>query len=324
VTVDLVSLPPSLSPAALQGLSAQLVYTLRGLGPAFKGLRLLAAGSPLKVPTEGQVQAAGDWNAYDPEGLGPNPPYFFVAARRLRSSLALPAGPATSGQAGRDGAISVDAVAVTPDRSRVALLTGAAPGNVTVRTGQLGGRTYLTGPTAPGLSSPTWGSQQHGLWMVQSGRQVVLLPNGSRTLRAVSVRGQPSGELQSLAVSRDGARAALVIAGQLYVGRIDVVAGVPRIAGLSVVLPSINRASRVVWSSGTELVVLGSLTGNSQVLRVAIDGSAVSALNSSGLSPVAVAASSAGLLVASGNSIYASAGGGFNLVQTGGSPVYPG
>jgi hypothetical protein len=324
VAVDLASLPTGLSPAASQGLSAQLVYTLRGLGPSFKGLRLLAAGAPLRVPTEGQVQAAGDWNAYDPEGLGPNPPYFFVAARRLRSSVALPAWPATTGQAGRGGAISVDAVAVTPDRSRVALLTGAAPGYVTVRIGQVGGRTYTTGPTALGLSSPTWGSQQHGLWMVQSGRRVVLVPNGSRTLRTISVLGQPAGELQSLAVSRDGARAALVIAGQLYVGRVEVVTGVPRVADLTLVLPSINRASRVVWSSGTELVVLGSLTGNSQVLRVAVDGSAVAALNSSGLSPVAVAASSTGLLVASGSSIYASAGGGFNLVQTGGSPVYPG
>jgi hypothetical protein len=247
-----------------------------------------------------------------------------VAARRLRASVVLAPGPATSGRPGRGGAIPVDAVAVTPDRSRVALLADAGSGNVVVRTGLLGGPTYTAGPTAPGLSSPTWGSAQRGLWMLQSGHQVVLLPNGSRDLQAVSVPGVPDGQLQSLAVSRDGSRAALVIAGQLYVGRVEVVADVPRIVGLSVVVPGINSASRVVWSSGTELVVLGSLTGNPQVLRVAVDGSSVVALNSSGLSPVAVAACAAGLLVASGNDIYASAGGGFNLVQTGGSPVYPG
>ncbi len=193
-----------------------------------------------------------------------------------------------------------------------------------MRTGPLRGPVYTTGPTALGLASPTWGSGQYGLWMLQSGRRVVLLPNGKRQLQPVALPSLPPGRLDSLALSRDGARAALVIAGNLYVGRVDVVAGFPRIAGLSLVLPKLAHATRVAWASGIELVVIASLTRDAQVLRVAVDGSAVTALNSSGLVPVAVAASSAGLLLLAGDGLYAAAGRGFNRVQSGSAPAFPG
>ncbi len=324
VTVDLGFGLGSLPPSTRQALSAQLVWTLRALGPAFTGLRLLSDGAPLKVPTEGEVQDPGDWTTYDPEGLGPNPPYFFVSSRRLRASVALPAGPATAGDVGGPGAVAVDAVAVSPDRTQVALLDGTAPEPVTVRTGPLRGPVYTTGPTAVGLRSPSWGSGQYGLWMLQSGRRVVLLPNGKKQLQPVALPGLAPGPLESLALSRDGARAALVVAGDLYVGRVEVVDGAPRIVGLTLVLPKLTHATRVAWASGTELVVVASLTRDAQVLRVAVDGSAVAALNSSGLVPVAVAASSAGVLVLSGDGLYAASGRGFNRVQSGGAPIFPG
>lgn len=323
VSVDLDASLNGQPAALLQAMSAQLVWTLRGLGPAFTGLRLLQDGSPVQVPNEGQVQDASDWNSFDPEGLGPNPPYYFVASRRLRSVLALPTTAATAGDPGQLRAIGVDAVAVTPDRTQFALLDGVAPGAVTVRTGPLRGP-YTPGPTAAGLSSPTWGSGQFGLWMLQSGRQVVLLPTGSVRLQVVTVLGLPVGRLQSLAMSRDGARAALVVGGQLYVSRVEVVGGVPRLDPPALVQPGLRDVTRVAWVSGTELAVLGSSTPNTHVLRVAVDGSSVTAVNSSNLSPVSIAASSAGLLVGSGNNVYAFAGRGFTKAQSGGSPAYPG
>lgn len=323
VTVDLDGALNAQAAAVREGLSAQLVWTLRGLGASFTGLRVLQNGAPVSVPNEGQVQDASDWNGFDPEGLGPSPPYYFVATHRLRSVLTLPSGAATAGDPGSGGAFSVDAVAVSPDRSQFALLEGQSAGPVTVRTGPVRGP-FTTGPTAPGLSSPTWGSGQFGLWMLQARRQVVLLPNGSRSLRAVTVLGQPTGALESLAMSRDGARAALVVGGQPYVGRVEVVSGQPRIVDLSLVLPGLTHATRLAWSSGTELAVLGALTRNAQVLRVAVDGSSVTVVNSAGLAPVSVAASSAGLLLGSGSALYELAGRGFARVQVGGAPVYPG
>jgi hypothetical protein len=322
VTVDLDVPLAEDRTAALQAMSAQLVWTLRGLGPAFTGLRLLRNGSPLAVPTVGRVQDAGDWASFDPDGLGTSPPYYFVGSRRLRAQVSLPPGPATAGGPADRGAIPVDAVAVSPDRTQYALLARGRGGAVVVRTGPLRGP-YTTGRTVTGLSSPTWGSAQYGLWLLQDGRQVVLLRPGSTDLQQVTVLGQPAGRLQALAMSRDGARAALVIAGQLWVGRIEVVGGMPRIVSLTVVLPTLSAVTAVAWSSATELAVLGTVNRPAQVLRVAVDGSSVTALSSSGLTPTTVAASPAGLIVESGTGLYL-AGRGFSRVQDGALPVYPG
>lgn len=322
VTVDLDAPLADVGTAALQAMSAQVVWTLRGLGPAFTGLRLLRNGSPLAVPTVGQVQDAGDWASFDPDGLGTNPPYYFVGARRLRSQVSLPPGPATAGGPADRGSIPVDAVAVSPDRTQFALLARGRAGQVAVRTGPLRGP-YAVGPTARGLTSPTWGSAQYGLWMLQDGHQVVLLRPGSAELMQVTVLGQPTGRLQGLAMSRDGARAALVVAGQLWVGRVEVVAGQPRIVSLTVVLPTLSAVTAVAWSSATELAVIGAVSRPAQVLRVAVDGSSVTVLSSSGLAPTTVAASPAGLLVAAGPGLYL-AGRGFGRIQAGSLPVYPG
>lgn len=322
VTVDLDASLIGQPSSTLEALSAQLVWTLRALGPSFTGLRLLQSGTQVRVPTVAAVQDASDWASFDPEGLGPTPPYFFIAGRRLRSSLPLSSGPATAGGPTDRGSIAVDAAAVTPDRTQVALLTGTGPGAVTVTTGPLRGP-FTPGPRARGLSSPTWGSGQYGLWLLQSGRQVVLLRNGHRVLETVTVLGLPQGQLQALAMSRDGARAALVVAGQVWVGRVEVVGGVPRIAGLSMVLPVLTRARALAWASGTELVVLGRLARDDQVVRLAVDGSAAVPLTSTGVRPVSVAASSAGVLVGSATGIYL-AGRSFTRVQTGALPVYPG
>jgi hypothetical protein len=323
VTVDLSGPLASLGPAARQAMSAQLVWTLRQLGSAFNGLRLLSSGDAFAVPSEGEVQAAGDWNTYDPEGLGRNPPYYYVASRRLRSTADLPAGPATAGTPGRAGAFAVDAVAVTPDRSRIALLEGVAPGLVTVRTGAPAGP-YQVGLTARALSSPTWGSGQDGLWALQSGRRVVLLSDGLTRLRAVTVPGLPAGTLRSLAVSRDGARAALVVGDRLYVGRVGVTDAGPRLDGLTQVLPSLRDVTRVVWSSGTELVALGNLTRPRQVLRLAVDGSSAVVVSSSGLLPVSVAAAGSSLVVGTEDGLYTATGSGFSNGVVGSAPAFPG
>lgn len=324
VTVDLGGPLAALGPTARQTLSAQLVWTLRQLGSAFTGLRLLVNGLPFDVPSEGDVQAAGDWTTYDPEGLGRNPPYYFVASRRLRSSTPLPDGPATSGVLGRGGAFAVDAVAVTPDRSRLAVLEGSGAGEVTVHLGSPDGADLTEGVTARGLTSPTWGSGQDGLWALQQGRRVVLLTDGLRQLQPVVVPGLPAGRLQSLAVSRDGVRAALVVAGRLYVGRVDVTVAGPRLEDLSEVLPGLHDVTRVAWSSSTGLVVLGALTRPHQVLRMPFDGSSTTVVNSSGLVPLTVAAAGSALVVGTRDGLYTASGSGFSNGVAGGEPVFPG
>lgn len=323
VTVDLIGMARVPTGTAAQQLSAQLVFTLRSLGASFRGLRLLVDGRPLVVPGEGDVQDAAKWESYEPDGLGPNPPYYFASARRLRASVVLPPGPATAGEPGQGGAVAVDAVAVTPDRIRVALLEGGPSGPVTVRIGPLRGPSFPVAVRAPGLSSPTWGSGQHGLWLIRSGAQIVRVDRG---LRAVTVLGLPPGRIDALSLSRDGVRIAVAVAGRVYVGRIEVVNGVPRVVGLTLLAPALHGTVAVSWASSTELVALGVLTRSLQVLRIAVDGSAVSTMNSAGLDPTHVTASPEGVLVASSGRLYLSTGGAFRLVQSDASvaPAFPG
>lgn len=324
VTVDLTGVPKPPTGQSAQDLSAQLVWTLRSLGSAFRGLRLLVDGRPLAVPGEGPLQHVGDWDTYDPEGLGPNPPYFFTSGRRLRSSVELPAGPATAGDVGDGRAVAVDAVAVTPDRTRVALLEAPGAAVTTVRVGPLRGQSFPVVARGQALTSPTWGSGDLGLWLLSDGRQVVRVARGR--LDPVVVAGMPGGRVSALALSRDGVRVGLVVGGRLYVGRVQLQDGRPRVTGLSLVLPGLHGVSALAWSSSTDLVVLGYLNRARQVLRVAVDGSSLQALNTAGLVPTEVAASAVGVVVVSGSRLYLSQGGSFHQVQSYASqaPVFPG
>lgn len=322
VTVDLVG-AETLSGSLAQSFSAQLAWTLRGLGPAFRGLRVLMDGRSLDVPGVGVVQDPDQWVTYDAEGEGTSPPYFFVSKRRLAASVDLPAGPATAGEPGDGHAIAVDAVAVTPDRVTAALLETGPGGLVTVRTGLLRGTSFPVVARATGLRSPSWGSGERGLWLLRGDRGVALLSQG---LHPVMVDGLPAGHLDGLAVARDGVRIALLVGGGVYVGRIVFVGATPHVVGLTAILPLMHQARQVVWESGTELVVLGRLTRSVQVVRVAVDGSSSETLNTAGLVPTEIAASPGGVIVVSGQRLYLLTSGVFRQVQpdAASAVVYPG
>jgi hypothetical protein len=323
VTLDLTGMTTVPTGVRAQDLSAQLVWTLRSLGATFRGVRVLMDGSPLAVPNASEVQEAGSWAGYDPQGLGTAPPYFYVAGRRLRSSTSLPPSVITSTDLGDRRAIPVDAVAVTPDQTRVAVLERSPSGSVAVRVGLLRGTAFPVVARAPGLTSPSWGAGNQGVWLVRNQRSLVRVDD---RLRDVPVAGLPTGRLTSVAVSRDGARVALVVGGRLYVGRVDVVGGRVQVVGLALVLPALHQASHVAWSASTELVVLGVLRRSVQVVQVAVDGSSSQVLNVAGLVPTQVAASPAGVLVVAGDRLYLSTGAEFRQVQNGTvtGPAYPG
>lgn len=333
VTVDLSRQVLTLPGTARQDLSAQLVWTLRQLGSDFTGLRLLVEGRPLPVPDTGVVQPSSDWEAYDPDGLVVDAPLFYVADRRLHSVGApLPAGPLTSGQAADPGAVPVDAVAVTPDGVRVAVLATSRPaGIVQVRTGPLRAPSYAAPPLhEPGLTSPSWGSGEAGLWMLRGGTEVLLLPSVGPA-RTVPLDRTLPAPLTSLAVSRDGARLAVVAGGRLFVGRVEPggPAGV-RIVGLLAVAPQLTGVRVVTWQTGTSLVVLGRVQDTLLAVRVAVDGSSAVPFDGPGLPgpPTAIAASPGGIWVGVGAGrtarLYRVSGRGFEAGPTGSAPAYPG
>jgi hypothetical protein len=84
VTVDLSGQPSRGTSEQLQQMSAQLVWTLRGSSGAFARLRLRSGGKQIRVEGTSGDQDRSDWASYDPDGLPPVAPAYYVSGRRLR------------------------------------------------------------------------------------------------------------------------------------------------------------------------------------------------------------------------------------------------
>lgn len=299
-----------------QSLSAQVVWTLRGLDPRFRGVRITASGKPLKVPGVGELQGPEDWEVLDPEGLTAGPAYF-VAGNRVQSltNSRRAAGP----DATRD--LPVQSVAVSPDRTQVAVLNRDQ-----LRRGPADGRTLPLVPLRyTGLRSPSWGTGDRGLWLLD-GRGQVLLVDPINRVRVASTPGI-EGRITWLAISRDGVRGAFVINGALYVGRVTPAGQPVAIVGATRIASDVSGVTRVAWRDPTTLVVLGRLP-QSPVLPVlvAVDGSTVRPLPVAGLPDVAleVAASSLGVLVTADRKLFQLSSLGFRPGPAGEAPAYPG
>lgn len=288
VTVELPAELERLDTRQRQRLAAQFAWTLL---PTFTGVRLRVGGRPFEVEGAGEVQTLEDWREYDPAGVGPRAPLYYVHGRKVRSlDAALPASDATA-----VGPLAVDEVAASPVSGTLGLLTRTAAGVDEVRigppAGPFGGPVLRRGS----LDSLTWGPGEQGLWLIERGASppnVCLLPLPGGPPRPspcdVSYERPPdAGPLSSLRISRDGARAAMVfgsgVGRRLYVGRVVPSSGRLRLAlgpDPRPVAPGLTDVTDVVWESGTELVVLAAASGSATqvvVWRVPVDGSAAPA-----------------------------------------------
>lgn len=299
VTVDLTGQVRELQQRDRQRLSAQLVWTLL---PTFNGVRLLVDGQPFDVDGAGVVQTREDWSEYDPTGVGPSAPLFYVQDRQLRSLD----GAVPDSEAASPRGFAVDEVAVSPVGGTLALRT-STPGGDELRIGPQAGPFAPPVLVRPELGSLSWGPGDQGLWALSRGEQpaVCLVPNVPDPTRPdpcdVSYeRPDGAGPLAALRISRDGARAALVFgegeASRLHVGRVEPAGGRLRIAGIDPVAPALAGVTDAAWESGTSLAVLATSPGASQVVvwRVAVDGSTgPSAVQRPGLPGDAVALAAA-------------------------------
>ena len=269
VTVDLSGEVRALPDVARQELSAQLVWTLRQV-PAFSRLRLLVEGAPLEVPGVGAPQPQSSWPGFNPAGPAERPGALAVAGGQLRDLDQMKEQPPPALLEALSGVVDV---AVDPRSSALAVLTDQA-GRRTVRTGPLTGP-LTAGLSEPGLSSPTWGSGELGLWMLQtapSASAVLLLPAGGGPTVQVAVGGLPAlDEDALLRVSRDGARVALVADEVLYVGRVVLAEEQPRVVDLHRLATGVRD---VAWQTGTSLAVLvdDAEAPLLPLLRLSVDG----------------------------------------------------
>ncbi|MCA1710324.1 MAG: LpqB family beta-propeller domain-containing protein [Actinobacteria bacterium] len=284
ITVDLSGEVARLPDQQKEQLSAQLIWTLRGVDAGFSELRLRSNGRPVLIPTSGvngPLQDRDDWASYDPDGLAPRVPALYVQGRRLRSLEGdQPAGPLGDDR----GPQPVDVAAVGVRGRTYAVLTREARTTV-LRTGQAAGP-FVRRWASPGLASPSWGSGEQGLWFVD-GSRVFLDPAAGATTTGPRAMPHPVpvdgiaryGAVSALRVSRDGVRIALVAgrgaARQLVMGRVQLVGGQVRVVALRAVAPGVQDVGDVGWDSSTTVVVLGRLSRRSSLLpvRVRVDGS---------------------------------------------------
>lgn len=329
VTVDLSATVRALDARRLEQLSAQLVWTLRSLGPAFTRLRLLVEGAPVEVEGSTAAQRAAAWPEYDPERLRSGSPALYLDDRQLRSLVdgGLASSPATEGQ------LAVDAAAASPD-GFLALLTDVGGGRSALRTGPQGGPFDPVRATGV-LSSPTWGSGEQGLFLVRDGAVVRLPQQGAPAPVPVVGLDRPVRRVQ---VARDGVRVALLVGDaaspHLLVGRLEQDSGGTRVADAREIAPPLEAVVDVAWETSTSLVVLARFPFGRLPARVAVDGFTASPplLGSrlpEGLTPVSLTAAPGRPVVLAGTAggeqaIYRDTGQGFRRQARGRAPFYPG
>ncbi|MFS8096452.1 LpqB family beta-propeller domain-containing protein [Lentzea alba] len=201
------------------------------------------------------------------------------------------------------GAYNAVSAAQSLDGSRLAVVSRGG-GQMRLRVGELEGDLSEVDLRATTLSRPTWqlssGPKEPGseVWTVVNGSSVARVTrsdNGSWTDKGVNITElAPFGSISELRLSRDGTRAALVIAGKLYVASVvrnnqDVALRAPRPVQPSAFGSSVQS---IDWLSQDVLVVSSSLP-SLPVSKVYTDGSKLDRYSQSNLTvpvgPVAAA-----------------------------------
>lgn len=322
---------------AREQMSAQIVWTLKQLGPEIQRVRITAGDEDLVTSGVATQQPRDSWATFDPDALPGDASVHLVRAGVLGRLIEGEFQPlvrrgAASGPALRTPAVSLDA-------SRVAAVTADG---TTLLAGRVAAADELE-PVATGtdLSRPSWDPLDN-LWFVDraTGELQVLPAGGTRPL-PVTVPNLPGGALSAVVVSRDGSRVALVSgsgrAGRLVVGGVtgaDELAGdesTPGSVAVTVgreILPELLGVRDVAWADATTLVTLGSRDGlPPRTLFVSVDGYQVDELEPLDRLVRLAAAPQGSPLVGStadGRLVQFSSGRGWVALGEGADPAYPG
>jgi hypothetical protein len=283
-TVQLDETALNADDTARQQMSAQLVWTLKQLS-GVTAIRIRVGGEDLQVNSAGSVQQATDWSTFDPDQLSSNLSAYVELDGRIGRYLE---GTFTRvlGEGG-DARPRVRSPAVSLDNIRLAVVSAD-------------GRSVLVGPMQQDakleprirgnddsdFSSPSW-DRDKGLWVVdRADGSLWYLADGASNPQQVGVRVPDGGPVQGVRISRDGARAALLVGtgrqARLMIGAVRRVAtsdpqveGGERLSLASVAepLPGLLGVRDMAWADATHVEVLGSLDGASlRPYEVSVDG----------------------------------------------------
>jgi hypothetical protein len=276
LAVDLVTSGRGASRAMLAG---QVLWTAAQL-PEVSGVRLRINGTAFTSGSGGVASADPDALGYDPGGLSPSAPAYYVVASGGRGELR----GTESGQwafAGPNGPLRYPAVSL--DRVVAAGLGCAARGCTELYLGRLA-EARLVRRLAPGgtLTQPTFSAVDGTAWTAEN------RPRAAPRLWSVGVDRRPTtvaapelrAKVVAMRLSRDGTRVAFITDGRE--GRGVLIAVVVRagsrvtVRDLRPVAPSLVGAVDLAWADAGHLVVLARsarVAGSVTPYRVRADGS---------------------------------------------------
>jgi hypothetical protein len=290
-------------------IAAQIALSLQAVTSS--RIKILSDGTPL-VPDRDSWRAS-DLPSYN---LSTSPsselPGLMTVDGRVRS---LSDGQPIPGPAG-SGAYSVLSAGQSIDGKRLAVIE-RSNGRMVLRVGDFGRDAQAVDLSGDTLTRPTWrptpvgGTVAGEVWTVVDGHTVVRVvqtPDGKwGTIGVNASELTPLGRITALRLSRDGARVAAVINGQLVVASVVRTGdGVALRAPRSLRGRELTSVVDVDWKDQETLVAVTS-TAALPVAKVAIDGQRMDAYNSSNLTPplhAVTAAPSRAIVVADGGGLW--------------------
>ena len=284
-------------------IAAQIVLSLQYVTSS--RVRILADGAPL-VPNH------SDWRLNDLPAYGASLSIslqllgLMTVGGRIRS---LGDGAPVPGPAG-NGEYDVVSAAQSIDGKRLAVVERGG-GMLRLRIGDLGHDLPLAPLGGRTLTRPTWRPGTGEVWTVVDGLSVgrmVLDPNGHWTALSVNAADlTQQGEIAELRFSRDGARVAAVIKGQLWVASVVVNGDSVSLREPRNLQPhDLQDVVDVDWISQDALAVV-TKSPSQPVVRVTVDGQRMDAFNSSNLTPTVhgvTAAPDRAIVVADANGLW--------------------
>ncbi|HTW18914.1 MAG TPA: LpqB family beta-propeller domain-containing protein [Mycobacteriales bacterium] len=321
--VDLGGAIEQASGGQLQRVSAQIVWTLRQVS-SVTGVRLLLNGAPLPVPGAAQVQPVGSWSQFDPR-TPPGARGALFADRGRIHGLSTGVPPAMQGSGLEAPALSADgtmAAALRVGRRATTLVVGPSTGSMHSRL------------TAAVVSPPAFDPDSDVLVAEtnHAGSHLVeVSPSGSIHRVAVPESVRMAG-IRDVAVSRDGARIAMVVGAsghtELMVGGLAVQHGVTTVVSPALVVPSTSDVSGLAWAGANEIVTTAAVGKNRRaIIETTVDGYQRTTLGGADVprNPTQVAAApGASFLAAAGGRVWMLTGAHWRPVATGADPSYAG
>jgi hypothetical protein len=321
-TVDLTGIGNQ--PATvLSEICAQIVWSLDQL--ALRSVEVLVDGQPVDIDGVPLVQTTSDWESFDPAATPVSAVGHYIDGGALKTVDGKPApGPAGTGGYG------IAAAAVSADQHSGDLATMAAT------TSNGGGATLLVGPYGGALgqvaagnsfTAPTVSATRPEFWVVRDGATVLRVAAGGQpqNVDATSLTGL--GAVQSLRLSPDGTRAAVIVDGTLYVATVvrsdD---GGVALRAPQPIAPSLTLVSDVAWDTSASLLVLAGDGSQDRTVpyTVSVDGFGLEDIATSGLpsQPTAIgAAPGQPTLVIAHGTVWQQSGGTWATLLRGQEPV---